>query len=233
MNEGGLIQSGFHKELDELREIASSGKSFIAQLESQEREKTGIPSLKVRYNKVFGYFIEVTKRHLNSVPAYYVRKQSLVACERFVTPELKDCEDKILSAEERIFDLEKDLFVEVRNQVGKQASRIQRTAQLIARLDTLLSLAEAARKYRYVRPQLDDTGELSIHAGRHPVVELQGRQPFISNDLYCSTGEDQLLILTGPNMGGKSTYLRQNALIVILSQLGSFVPAEEAPYRTG
>ena len=228
LNEGGMIQCGFHKELDELRAISSSGKSFIAQLESQEREKTGILSLKVRYNKVFGYFIEVTKSHLDSVPAHYVRKQTLVGCERFVTPELKGYEDKVLSAEERICDLEKALFVEVRSQVGEQVSRIQRTARLIARLDTLLSLAEAARKYRYVRPQLDDTGELNIHAGRHPVVELQSQKPFIPNDLYCSTGEDQLLILTGPNMGGKSTYLRQNALLVILAQLGSFIPAEEA-----
>lgn len=228
LNEGGMIRPGFHKELDQLREIASSGKSFIAQLESQEREKTGISSLKVRYNKVFGYFIEVTKSHLDEVPAHYVRKQTLVGCERFVTPQLKDYEDKVLSAEERIFSLEKALFVEVRGQVGEQAARIQRTAQLIARLDTLLSLAEVARKYRYVRPRLDDTGELKIRAGRHPVVELQSRQPFIPNDLYCNTEGDQLLILTGPNMGGKSTYLRQNALLVILAQLGSFVPAEEA-----
>ena len=228
LNEGGLIQAGFHAELDELREIATSGKSFIARLESQEREKTGIPSLKVKYNKVFGYFIQVTKTHLESVPPHYIRKQTLVGCERFITPELKEYEEKVLTAEERIYGLEKDLFVEVRRQVGEQARRIQQAAQTIARVDVLLALAEVAKKNHYVRPQLDESQELLIRGGRHPVLELESSEPFVPNDLDCKSGTDQLLILTGPNMGGKSTYLRQNALIVIMAQMGSFVPADEA-----
>ncbi|MFQ5928230.1 MAG: DNA mismatch repair protein MutS, partial [Acidobacteriota bacterium] len=165
LNEGGLIQAGFHAELDELREIATSGKSFIASLESQEREKTGIPSLKVKYNKVFGYFIQVTKTHLESVPPHYIRKQTLVGCERFITPELKEYEEKVLTAEERIHGLEKDLFVEVRRQVAEQARRIQQAAQTIARVDVLLALAEVAKKNHYVRPQLDESQELLIRGG--------------------------------------------------------------------
>ena len=228
LNEGGIIQSGFSSKLDELREIVQSGKNFIAALESQERVKTGISSLKVKYNRVFGYFLEVTNTHLKSIPEHYVRKQTLTGCERFFTPELKDYEEKVLGAEERIFELEKIIFVKVRQQIGQEVARIQKTASLIAQLDTLLSLAEAAKKHQYVRPRIDDSGVLNIRGGRHPVVELQGSEPFVQNDLYCDTDKDQLLILTGPNMGGKSTYLRQNALLVILAQMGSFVPAEEA-----
>jgi DNA mismatch repair protein MutS len=228
LNEGGLIRSGFHSELDELREITRSGKSFIARLESQERERTSIPSLKVKYNKVFGYFIEITKTHLDSVPPEYIRKQTLVGSERYITPELKEYEEKVLTAQEKIFELEKNLFLELRTQVGQQAQRIQQTAQTIACIDCLLALAQAARKYRYVRPQLDETHEMAIRGGRHPVVELQSSDPFVPNDLLCQADGDQLLILTGPNMGGKSTYLRQNALLVIMAQMGSFVPADEA-----
>lgn len=228
LSDGGLIRKGFNAELDELREIASSGKSFIARLEMQERRRTGIPSLKVKYNRVFGYFIEVTKTHLASVPADYHRKQTLVGAERFITPELKEYEDKVLGAEERIIELEKSLFVEIRRKVAAEAARVQQVARIIARLDALLALAEAARKYHYVRPQLNDSQELLIRNGRHPVVELQAREPFVPNDLFCNATTDQLLILTGPNMGGKSTFLRQNALIVLMAQMGSFVPADEA-----
>ncbi len=228
LNEGGLIRNGFRSELDELREITRSGKSFIARLESQEREKTAIPSLKVKYNRVFGYFIEITKTHLASVPAHYIRKQTLVGSERYITPELKEYEEKVLTAQEKIFELEKNLFLELRKQVGQQAQRIQQTAQTIACIDCLLALAQAARKYHYVRPHLDETQEMAIRGGRHPVVELQNSDPFAPNDLLCQADGEQLLILTGPNMGGKSTYLRQNALIVIMAQMGSFVPADEA-----
>ena len=228
LNEGGLIRTGYHSELDELREITRSGKSFIARLESQEREKTAIPSLKVKYNRVFGYFIEITKTHLASVPAHYIRKQTLVGCERYITSELKEYEEKVLTAQEKIFELEKNLFFELRKQVGQQAQRIQKTAQIIACIDCLLALAQGAKKYRWVRPQLDETHEMAIRGGRHPVVELQNSDPFVPNDLLCQAEGDQLLILTGPNMGGKSTYLRQNALIVIMAQMGSFVPADEA-----
>ena len=228
LNEGGLIRSGFHAELDELREITRSGKSFIARLETQERKTTTIPSLKVKYNKVFGYFIEVTKTHLDSVPPHYIRKQTLVGSERFITPELKEYEEKVLTAEEKICELEKSLFFEVRRQVGEEARRIQQTAHVIARIDVLLALAEAARKFHYLRPRLNHSLDLTLRGGRHPVVELRGSEPFVPNDLDCRVEGDQLLILTGPNMGGKSTYLRQNALIVIMAQMGSFVPAEEA-----
>ena len=169
LNEGGLIRTGFHAELDALREITRSGKSFIARLESQEREKTAIPSLKVKYNKVFGYFIEITKTHLASVPTHYIRKQTLVGSERYITPELKEYEEKVLTAQEKIFELEKDLFLELRKQVGQRAKRIQQTAQTIACIDCLLALAQVAKKYRYVRPQLDETHEMAI---REDVIRL-------------------------------------------------------------
>lgn len=227
-SDGGVIRSGYCAELDELRQISQSGKSFIAGLEKQERERTGIPSLKVRYNKVFGYFIEVTKTHLDSVPDDYIRKQTLVGSERYITPELKEYEEKVLGAEEKILELEKELFLELRRWVGQRAERIQEVAAVIARLDTLWSLAEVAHRNGYVRPQLEDSQELYIREGRHPVLELQQGEPFVPNDLFCNTESDQLLVLTGPNMGGKSTFLRQNALIVILAQMGSFVPAAEA-----
>lgn len=228
LTEGGLIRQGFHPELDQLREVAGSGKALIARLEAQERQATGISSLKVKYNKVFGYFIEVTKVHIASVPPHYVRRQTLVGAERFVTPELKEWEEKVFGAEERIFELEKKLFLEVRERVGLETLRIQRVARTIAQLDGLVSLAEVAKKNRYVRPHLDHSQELLIHKGRHPVVELQKREPFVPNDLCSNATTDQLLVLTGPNMGGKSTYLRQNALIVVMAQMGSFVSAKEA-----
>ena len=228
LNEGGIIRPGYDEELDELRAVAHSGKAFLARLEAEERESTGISSLKVKYNKVFGYFMEVTKTHLKSVPEHYTRKQTLVGCERFVTAELKEHEEKVLTAQERIVTLEKELFCRVRDQASEHGRRIQSAARQVAQVDCLMALAQTARKYHYVRPQLDNSRRLYIRAGRHPVVEQHSSEPFIPNDLDCDTDVDQLLILTGPNMGGKSTYLRQNALIVILAQMGSFVPAEEA-----
>jgi DNA mismatch repair protein MutS len=226
-NDPGIIRTGYSQELDELRAIRHSGKGFIASLESRERQKTGISSLKVKFNQVFGYFIEVTNSNLHLVPAHYVRKQTLVNCERFVTEELQQYEEKVLGAEERIAVLEKELFVQIRKTVALQGLRVQSTARLLGELDTYASLSEVALKNDYVRPKLINGDEIYIRQGRHPVVELQSR-PFIPNDLYLNSTTDQLTILTGPNMGGKSTYLRQTALIVILAQMGSFVPAKEA-----
>lgn len=226
-NESGIIRTGYSVELDELRAVRSSGKEYIASLEARERRRTRISSLKVKYNQVFGYFIEVTKPNLPQVPADYVRKQTLVSCERFVTEELQVYEEKVLHAEECIAVLERDLFSQVRTAIAAQAARIQATARLLGEIDVYTALAEVALKNDYSRPELVQGDEIYIQQGRHPMVEYQSR-PFIPNDLYLNTTTDQLLILTGPNMGGKSTYLRQTALIVILAQMGSFVPAHSA-----
>lgn len=223
----GIIRTGYSQELDELRAIRHSGKGFIASLEARERQKTGISSLKVKFNQVFGYFIEITNSNLHLVPAGYIRKQTLVNCERFVTEELQQYEEKVLGAEERIAVLEKELYAQIRKAVGNQGLRVQKTARLLGELDVYVSLATVAVRNEYIRPVLTDSDEIYIRQGRHPVVELQG-EPFIPNDLYMNNTTDQLTILTGPNMGGKSTYLRQTALIVILAQIGSFVPAKEA-----
>ncbi len=225
--EPGIIRPEFSPELDALREIRHSGKQYIASLEARERERTGIPSLKVRFNNVFGYFIEVTKSNLSLVPDDYVRKQTLVNSERFVTKELQEYEEKVLGAEERIEALEKELFTQLRKEVGNQGNRIQETARLLGELDVYASLSETALKNHYRRPELIEEDTLYIRRGRHPVVEQQSR-PFIPNDLFMNSGTDRLILLTGPNMGGKSTYLRQTALIVLLAQIGSFVPADEA-----
>ena len=226
-NEPGIIRAGYSKELDELRDIRHSGKGYIASLEKREREKTGIQNLKIKFNNVFGYFIEVTKSNLSLIPEHYMRKQTLVNSERFVTEELREYEEKVLRAEERIADLEKEIFIRLRKSVGLEGERIQKTARLIGELDVYASLSEAALKNAYIRPELTEEDEIYIRQGRHPVVEIQSR-PFIPNDLFLNCGTDQLILLTGPNMGGKSTYLRQTALIVILAQMGSFVPAKEA-----
>ena len=226
-NEPGIIRTGYSKELDELRDIRHSGKGYIASLEKREREKTGIQNLKIKFNNVFGYFIEVTKSNLSLIPEHYMRKQTLVNSERFVTEELREYEEKVLRAEERIADLEKEIFIRLRKSVGLEGERIQKTARLIGELDVYASLSEAALKNAYIRPELTEEDEIYIRQGRHPVVEIQSR-PFIPNDLFLNCGTDQLILLTGPNMGGKSTYLRQTALIVILAQMGSFVPAKEA-----
>ncbi len=228
LTEGGLIKDGWNAELDDLRSVSRSGKGFIAGLESRERERTGIGSLRVRYNKVFGYFIEVTKPHLARVPADYVRKQTMVGSERFLTPELKDYEEKVLHAEERIGALENRLFLEVREAVARETHRLQRIAADIAALDVLLALAECAARRGYVRPAVDDGDAIRIEAGRHPVIEASQAEPFIPNDLELDAASNQILIITGPNMGGKSTFLRQAALIVLLAQTGAFVPAQSA-----
>lgn len=226
-SEPGIIRAGYSAELDELRSIRHSGKGYLASLEARERQRTGIQSLKVKFNQVFGYFIEITKSNLPQVPPEYLRKQTLVNCERFVTEELQTYEEKILGAEERILVLEKDIFARVRKAVAAESARIQSAARLLAELDVYSSLADIALKNGYTRPEIVESDEIYIQQGRHPVIELQSR-PFIPNDLFLNTGNDQLLILTGPNMGGKSTYLRQTALMVILAQMGSFVPAREA-----
>jgi DNA mismatch repair protein MutS len=227
VNEPGIIRTGYSADLDELRGIRSSGKEYLVSLEARERRRTGIHSLKVKFNQVFGYFIEVTKPNLPLIPPDYVRKQTLVSCERFVTEELQIYEEKVLHAEERIAVIEKDLFAQVRSKIAAQAARIHATARLLAEVDVYASLAAVAQKNDYCRPELVDSDEIYIQQGRHPIVEYQSR-PFIPNDLFMNSSTDQLLILTGPNMGGKSTYLRQTALIVILAQIGSFVPARQA-----
>jgi DNA mismatch repair protein MutS len=226
LSEGGVIRAGYHAELDELRSLATSGKSYIASLEQRERKRTGIQSLKVKYNNVFGYFIEVSKANLHLVPPDYERRQTLVSAERFTTSELKEYEAKILGAEERMVELETTLFQEIRQQVAAETRRIQATAKALAFIDVLAGLAETAARRNYCRPQLRDDDELDIKDGRHPILEtIQGR--FIPNDLYMNNSTDRLLIITGPNMGGKSIFLRQAGLICVLAQMGSFVPARE------
>ncbi|MGB8952334.1 MAG: DNA mismatch repair protein MutS [Candidatus Aminicenantales bacterium] len=228
LNEGGIMKDGFHPELDELRNISRSGKSFISLLEKKERERTGISSLKVRYNKVFGYYIEVTKSHLSQVPPDYIRKQTLVSSERFLTPELKEYEEKVLHAEERIGELEYQLFMEVRERISRETLRLQKIAADIAVLDVLASLAELASRRNYFRPHVNSEDQIIIKEGRHPVIEVTQAEAFIPNETCLDREDHQLLIITGPNMGGKSTYLRQVALICILAQMGSFVPAQES-----
>lgn len=225
--DGGAIRAGFRSDLDEIRQMAGDSKSYIAGIERRERERTGIPSLKVRFNNVFGYYIEVTKANLKLVPADYERKQTLVGAERFSTPELKEYESRVLSAEERILELEAETFREVRARVAAETRRIQSTARAIATLDVLAGFAETATRRYYVRPVLAEDDEIFVREGRHPVVEsLQGR--FIPNDLSLNNSTDRTLIITGPNMAGKTIYLRQAAIIVIMAQMGSFVPAKEA-----
>ncbi|HEX78425.1 MAG TPA: DNA mismatch repair protein MutS [Dehalococcoidia bacterium] len=227
--EGTVIKAGFSAELDELRELARNAKAYLANLERQERERTGIKSLKVGYNKVFGYYIEVSRPNLPQVPADYIRKQTLTEAERFFTPQLKEYESAILNAQERINELETNLFRQVCQQVASQGERILASARALAWLDVVASLAEVAVRYGYTRPRLTHGDEIIIRGGRHPVVErFLGEGEFIPNDTYLSNKDAQLIILTGPNMSGKSTYIRQVALIVLLAQIGSFVPAQEA-----
>ncbi len=229
LTEGGIIRDGYEKELDELRGISRDGKGWIARLEIKERQRTGIPSLKVRYNQVFGYYIEVTKANLKLVPEDYIRKQTLTNAERFITPQLKEYENKVLGAEERIKSLEYELFRRLRERVAGQNRRIQGTASALATHDALLSLAEVADKYGYTRPRITVGDEIVIVEGRHPVVERMGHlEPFVPNDTRSDCGESQLIIITGPNMAGKSTYIRQVALIVLMAQMGGFVPAQES-----
>ncbi|MCS3756776.1 DNA mismatch repair protein MutS [Salinibacter ruber] len=230
ISEGGLIRDGYSEELDELRTIAQEGKDWVANLETEESERTDIPSLKVGFNKVFGYYIEVTNTHADKVPEDYIRKQTLVDSERYVTPELKEMEEKILTAEEKIETLEQELFNELRDQIAQQTGILQENAELLAHLDCFAGLAEVAEQHDYTRPSVDDGLTIDIEEGRHPVVEqtLPPGDPFIPNDMALNPDDEQVLIITGPNMAGKSVALRQVGLIVLLAQVGSFVPAEAA-----
>lgn len=229
LTEGGIIKSGFSSELDCLKGEIKGSKQWIAGLQEKERKRTGIPSLKVGFNRVFGYFIEVTKPHLSKVPSEYIRKQTMVNAERFVTPQLKEKEAYILGAEEKIFKLEYDLFLEIRSKVAEQTQKIQKTAELVAITDVLLSLKEVAEKFNYVRPQVDLNDEITLEDGRHPVIEnILEPGSFVPNNTKIDLKDEQIHIITGPNMAGKSTYLRQVGLIVLLAQMGSFVPAKSA-----
>jgi len=229
MKDGGIIKEGYSSELDELRGYASEGKGLIARIEAEERANTGITSLKVRFNKVFGYYIEITKSNLEQVPDYFIRKQTLVNAERYITPELKEYEEKVLGAEEKILELETSLFSELRTEAARHAPELQKTAEALAEMDALASFAEAASSRGYVRPDVDDGDELDITDGRHPVVELLiGRERYVPNDTRLDSDASRLVIITGPNMAGKSTYMRQVALIVLMAQCGSFVPASSA-----
>ncbi len=227
----GVIRRGFNAELDGLRDLSQSSRQTIAAMEDRERKRAGIGSLKIRYNQVFGFYIEISKANLHLVPPDFERKQTLVNAERFTTPELKEYESKVLAADERIAEIEKRLFAEVRAWVAQQSPRLRRTAAAIAQLDVLATFAVLAASRRYVRPEFTDAGELLILGGRHPVIEHlleQNGERFVPNALYLNSATHQILLITGPNMGGKSTYLRQAALIVLLAQMGSFVPAEQA-----
>jgi DNA mismatch repair protein MutS len=227
--DGSVIRAGFDDELDRLRRARGEGKDFIAALQAEEREATGIGSLKVGFNKVFGYYIEVSKANLAKVPDSYVRKQTLTNAERFITPKLKEFEETVLNAEEKIGDIEARLFNELREAVAAESTRLHRSAAAVAAVDVLAGLAEVAAMNGYVRPAVDDSRVLEIRQGRHPVVEkLQAGERFIPNDAYLDDAAQRIQLLTGPNMGGKSTYLRQVALITILAQMGAFVPAESA-----
>ena len=229
LSDGGVIQSGVNPELDEPRDLSRNSKQYLAQIEQRERQRTGISSLKVKFNSIFGYYLEVSKPNLHLVPNDYERKQTLVNAERFTTPELKEYEAKILDAQEKIVEIERRMFAELRTGIAAEAKRIRQTALALAEVDVLAGLAHIAALRNYCRPRLDESGNLEIVEGRHPVIEQQelvgGGDRFVPNDLYLNSTTHTILVLTGPNMGGKSTYLRQAALIAILAQLGSFVPA--------
>ncbi|MEI8352729.1 MAG: DNA mismatch repair protein MutS, partial [bacterium] len=229
VKEGGMIRKGFNAELDALRVAATDGRQWLAEFQTHEQARTGIKSLKVRHNRVFGYYIEISKGQLANVPADYIRKQTLVNAERFVTPELKEYEQKIMGTQERGMALEYELFVQIRDQVVGYTADIQRTALALAQLDALSSLAERAVMGRYVRPRINQADRVHIREGRHPVIErIPEAERFIPNDTLLNGTDHQLIVLTGPNMAGKSTYIRQVGLIVIMAQMGSFVPAAEA-----
>jgi DNA mismatch repair protein MutS len=230
-NEPGMIRDGYSAELDELRELSRNSKQIIASMEERERKRTGIGSLKIRFNQVFGYYIEISKPNLHLAPADFERKQTLVNAERFTSPELKEYERKILAADERIAEIEKQLYVDVRSRIAAQAARLRKTGGAIAKLDVLAAFAKLAADRGYVRPEFNAAGELLIIGARHPVIEellKQKGERFVPNDLCFEPGRQQLLLITGPNMGGKSTYLRQTALIVLMAQMGCYVPARQA-----
>ncbi len=228
VREGGMIRRGYHAELDELCTDMTDGKGIISRIEASEKEKTGIKTLKVGYNRVFGYYIEVSRMYGDQVPEHYIRKQTLANAERYITQELKELEARVLGARDRSVALEYQLFCDVRNKVGSQLDRIQRTAEAIARLDVLTSFAEVAVRHNYCRPEVDTHGRIDVKAGRHPVVESLSDAPFVPNDTLLDNGENRVAMITGPNMAGKSTYMRQTALIVLMAQIGCFVPAQSA-----
>lgn len=228
VSDGDAIRAGYSEELDELRSISRNAKQIIATLEATERTRSGIGNLRIKFNNVFGYFIEVSKGNAGRVPAEYERRQTLTNSERFTTPELRDWEKKVLGAEERIIQLEAEIFTDVCRQVAAETKRIQATARALAALDALASLAETAARRRYVRPSMHEGDEVEIVQSRHPVIEVFSEEPFVPNNVYLNNSTDRLLIITGPNMGGKSTVLRQTAIVSILAQMGSFVPAEKA-----
>ncbi|MGN1320244.1 MAG: DNA mismatch repair protein MutS [Acutalibacteraceae bacterium] len=228
VREGKIIKKGFNEQVDILRDDMEGGTSHLAAIEARERERTGIKNLRVRYNKVFGYYIEVTNSFLDKVPADYVRKQTLTNCERFITDELKQLENRLLTAKERAFQLEYEIFNGIRETVANAASRVCVTAAAIARLDVMCSLSQVAVENNYCRPLVNDSGVISIKGGRHPVVEKLLKSPFVSNDTYLDSASDRCAIITGPNMAGKSTYMRQVAIITLMAQIGSFVPAQMA-----
>ncbi|MDY3918949.1 MAG: DNA mismatch repair protein MutS [Candidatus Limivivens sp.] len=229
IKEGGIIKEGYNEEIDRLRHAKTEGKTWLAELEAKEREKTGIKNLRIKFNKVFGYYLEVTNSYKDMVPDYYMRKQTLTNAERYITPELKELEDMILGAEDKLFSLEYDLFGEIRDQVAAEIVRIQNTAKAVALVDVFASLAVVAEHNQYVRPKINEKGVIDIKNGRHPVVErMITNDMFIANDTYLDNNAHRISIITGPNMAGKSTYMRQTALIVLMAQVGSFVPAQSA-----
>ncbi len=229
IREGGFIRNGYNPKVDELRRISREGRSIILSMEADEKRRTGIPNLKIKYNKVFGYFIEISKAQLHLVPQDYIRKQTLVNAERFITPQLKEFEEKVLTAQERLEELEYELFVQVREQVADRSHRILACADILATIDVMAALGALAAEQRYCKPIIDEGDRISIKDGRHPVMEKSPHiKGFIPNDCRVDSSKDQILIITGPNMAGKSTYIRQVALIVLMAQIGSFVPASEA-----
>lgn len=229
IKEGGIIKQGFNQEVDEYKRATNEGKTWLLELEQREKEETGIKNLKVGFNKVFGYYFEVTKSYLNQVPDRYIRKQTLTNGERYITEELNELESKILGAEEKILELEYQIFIEIRNHLAKNIERLQKTANIIATLDVINSFATVAEDMSYCKPQVDNSGVIDIKEGRHPVIEkMIETGTFVENDTYLDGLNDRLSIITGPNMAGKSTYMRQVALIVLMAQLGSFVPATSA-----
>lgn len=229
VREGGILKNGYKEDIDKLREARTNGKTWLADIEKQEREETGIKNLKIKHNKVFGYYLEVTNSYKNLVPAHYVRRQTLANAERYITPKLKELEDMILGAEDKLVVLEYDYFCEIRKQIADQVVRIQQTAKAVAALDVLVALAVVADENHYCRPKLNEHGVIDIREGRHPVVEkMISHEMFITNDTYLDHADSRISIITGPNMAGKSTYMRQTALIVMMAQMGSFVPAKSA-----
>ncbi len=229
VREGGIIKDGFDDTIDSLRKAKTEGKNWLAALEEEDRNRTGIKNLRIKYNKVFGYYFEVTNSFKNMVPKDYIRKQTLANAERYTTPRLKELEDTILNAEDKLSTLEYDLFCKIRDTIGAEIERIQKTAKAIARLDVFASLSLVAERYHYVRPEINEKGLIHIKEGRHPVVEqVMGNDMFVTNDTYLDNNSHLIAVITGPNMAGKSTYMRQTALIVLLAQLGSFVPAKSA-----